>query len=94
MKSFVLGRDGVIVFKTCQWISDGATTADCHDPVIAEGKSYCEKHHWMIYEKGTALRKRHKDNRLAENILEMESRLNSLAEEEDEDDCGVEELKF
>lgn len=92
MKKFVLGRDGVIVFKTCQWISDEATTADCHEPVISEGKSYCEHHHWTVYEKGTALRKRKKDIRLANAILNMESALNSVAEETDDD--GVEELRF
>ena len=93
MKQFTLGRDGVIVFKTCQWISDDSTTVDCHEAVMSEGKSYCETHHWQVYDKGTALRKRHKDIRTANAIWETESAINSAAEYED-DDGGVEELRF
>jgi hypothetical protein len=93
MKKFTLGRDGVIVFKTCQWISDGATTSDCSTPVMSEGKSYCEHHHWQVYEKGTSLRKRHKDLRVANAIWDTESQLNAAAEMTD-DDGGVEELRF
>lgn len=93
MKAFTLGRDGVIVIKTCQWIDDDATTASCHDLVMAEGKSYCEHHHWRVYEKGTALRKRHKDIRVANAIWDAENQLNAAAEIAD-DDGGVEELRF
>lgn len=93
MKDHILGRDGIIVIKTCQWIGDNSKTVDCHEPVISEGKSYCEEHHWRVYSKGTALRKRHKDIRTANAIWEAESQLNEEAEYMD-DDHGVEELRF
>lgn len=93
MKDHILGRDGIIVIKTCQWIGDDSTTFDCHEAVMSEGKSYCEEHHWRVYSKGTALRKRHKDIRNANAIWEAESQLNEAAEYMD-DDHGVEELRF
>lgn len=92
MKDHVMGRDGMIIFKTCQWISDESTVVDCCQPVMAEGKSYCEEHHWRVYAKGTALRKRHKDIREANAIWEAESALNAAAETIDDD--SVEELRF
>ena len=91
-KDCVLGRDRIII-KLCQWIGDDEEHPSCGRDVFAEGKSYCEEHHWMVYEKGTALRKRHKDIRLAELLRSVASELNDAAELED-DDHGVEELRF
>jgi len=87
-----VGRD-TIVIKLCQWIGDDEDHPSCGRDVFAEGKSYCEEHHWRVYTKGTALRKRHKDLRIDNAIWDTESQLNAAAEMTD-DDGGVEELRF
>lgn len=91
-KDCFIGRDTIII-KLCQWIDDNEQHPSCGKDVFAEGKSYCEEHHWRVYSKGTALRKRHKDIRTANAIWEAESQLNEEAEYMD-DDHGVEELRF
>lgn len=54
--------------KTCQW------TAGCDHPVV-EGKSYCEHHVWLVYQKGTAPGQRKKDRARAENTWNILSEL-------------------
>ena len=49
------------------------------------GKAYCEEHLGRMYQKGTALRKRHKDIRIANNVRMWESLMNEAVQElEDE----------
>jgi hypothetical protein len=60
------------------------------------GKAYCEDHYSKMYQKGTALRKRHKDIRKANEIRMWESLFNEVVEELEEEgelDIGVEEFK-
>jgi len=50
-----------------------------HD--LVPGTLYCEEHHGMLYQKGSALRKRHKDIRKANNIRMIESLFNDAVAE-------------
>jgi hypothetical protein len=46
-----------------------------------EGRSYCEDHMWLVYQKGSAAAKRKKDKRRAEAIWDLESEFNAAVEE-------------
>lgn len=63
--------------NVCTYIGAGC---GCSKPAL-EGKSYCEEHYHLVYQKGTAHRKRHKDIRRAANIRMWESLLNEAVEE-------------
>lgn len=66
----------------CEWI--GRKDERCTNTCI-EGKSYCESHVWSMYQKGTALGKRKKDKRIADDVRLWESLLNEVSIElEDE----------
>lgn len=58
----------------CLWHSGCTHTA-------VEGKSYCEEHVWLVYQKGSALSKRKKDIRIANKVLELESLINEAVQE-------------
>ena len=69
----------------CQWIGADALRvgACCSNTVM--GRNYCEDHLWLVYDKGTALRKRHKDIRTANKVFDLENTINEIIEElEDE----------
>ena len=46
-----------------------------------EGRSYCEQHLHMIYQKGTARARRRKDERTAAQVWDVESCFNEAVEE-------------
>lgn len=49
------------------------------------GKSYCAEHYAIVYAKGSALRKRHKDLRKVKYIQDLQQMILDIAEElEDE----------
>ena len=54
----------------CQYIGTG--THACGHAVV-EGKLYCLEHYAVMYQKGTALRKRHKDTRKANALRQLMS---------------------
>lgn len=62
---------------TCTWIGKGE---GCTHPAV-EGKSYCEHHVWLVYQKGTQLSKRKKDIRVASSVHFWESLFNEAVEE-------------
>ena len=67
--------------QSCQWQGKGE---GCDQPSIL-GRSYCASHVWQVYEQGTALRARKKDQRRAEEVWELISQIDSIAAElEDE----------
>lgn len=68
----------------------GEPTPFCGAPVL-EGKSYCEHHYHVVYNKGTALRKRHKDLRKKAAMEELRQMIYDIAEEL-EDECLAESL--
>ena len=66
----------------CEWTETIDGGAKCGQPGVP-GRSYCEDHVWLIYQKGTALGKRKKDVRNAEAFHTVASVLNAAAEELD-----------
>lgn len=64
-------------FTHCQWIGEGER---CDKPVL-EGKSYCEEHQARVYQSGSALSKRKKDIRVADEVRTWESLINEAVAE-------------
>ena len=77
-----------MVMNKCQYIGADHTQPSCKcDAVI--GRNYCEEHAAIIYQKGSSLRKRHKDVKKVDSIRLIESLMNeAIAELEEEGfDC-------
>ena len=72
--------------STCQYIGPAATEQStrlhptCTPPSVA-GRSYCEQHLWLVYQKGSATARRKKDLRVAASVWDIESEFNSAVEE-------------
>ena len=64
----------------CAYIGPRATQGTCSKPCI-EGTSYCAEHYSIVYQKGTANRKRKKDVKRANAVWDFESEINSIVEE-------------
>jgi len=68
----------------CQWTGPDAEYSPlkpvCCNPSVP-GKSYCEEHVWLVYQKGSNLRKRHKDIRVANSVWDIESEFNAAVQE-------------
>lgn len=60
----------------CQWIGDGEGCT--HDAV--HGSSYCAEHYAVVYQTGTAVRRK-KDARRAAAVWDIESAMNEAVEE-------------
>jgi hypothetical protein len=72
----------------CEWTDDiNHKGPRCGAPVY-QGRGYCEQHIWRIYQKGTGLGRRKKDERTANVMRGVSSELNRIAE------CEVDELRF
>jgi len=52
----------------------------CTQPAV-EARSYCLEHMAIVYQKGTARRKRHKEIRQVEDIRQWESLINEAVEQ-------------
>ena len=73
-------RDLVLVRALgCQWL--GPNPTECGSKDLVDGAVYCKEHHPLMYQKGTALRKRHKDKRKAIQQWDLESLFNEAVEE-------------
>jgi hypothetical protein len=46
-----------------------------------EGRSYCEEHLWVVYQKGSNLRTRHKDRRIADTVWNIQDAFNEAIEQ-------------
>lgn len=57
----------------------GNSNKPCGAKTVA-GKSYCEHHLWMVYQKGTAVHRR-KDIKTANAVWDLESEMNAAIEE-------------
>jgi hypothetical protein len=63
--------------NTCAWIGQGeGCSLEC-----LPGKSYCAHHYEQVYQKGTALRKRHKDLRVANSVWDIEQLMHEAVEQ-------------
>lgn len=71
-------------YDQCQWIGPEQTgpvyRSTCTCPPLA-GRAYCEEHFAQVYQVGTALRKRHKDLRVANSVWDISSAFNEAVEE-------------
>jgi hypothetical protein len=71
---------------TCQYIGQDNTEHStrlhptCTLPSVA-GRSYCEQHLWLVYQKGSATARRKKDLRVAASVWDIESEFNAAVEE-------------
>jgi hypothetical protein len=63
---------------TCTYLGDAMKPCGCR---AVEGKSYCAEHVFVVYQKGSANRKRHKDTRRANAIRDLISDFNAAVEE-------------
>jgi hypothetical protein len=71
---------------TCQYIGSTALHTGSCNCVTAHNSSYCESHHNMIYQAGTARAKRHKDIRTANAIWDWQSEFNEAVLELEAED--------
>ena len=60
----------------CQWIGNGE---GCEHNAV-EGSSYCATHHALVYQTGTAVRRK-KDARRAAQVWDLESEFNAAVQE-------------
>lgn len=60
----------------CEWIGDGER---CSNPAV-KGRSYCEDHVWLVYQQGTAVRRR-KDKHRADTVFELQDLFNQAVAE-------------
>jgi hypothetical protein len=58
----------------------GNSTTPCGHPAL-EGKSYCAEHYAVVYQKGTARAKRHKEVRTVDRVRLVEQLMNEAVAE-------------
>jgi hypothetical protein len=66
---------------TCEWIGEGEGCT--HEKL--PGRNYCEDHLWQIYQKGTKLGRRKKDQRIANDVFMWQSLLDEAIQELEEE---------
>ena len=88
-----MDKDYVILKKQgCQYLgpdfdarthpyNQGVPTPFCSKHNLVEGKLYCEEHYSLLFQKGTAQRKRHKDTRRANAIRQLISDFDAVVQE-------------
>jgi len=64
----------------CQYIGPHGHTPTCTQAAL-QGRNYCAEHLAVVYQKGTARAKRHKDIRVAAAVWDLESEFNAAVEE-------------
>ena len=65
----------------CEWIGEGEGCTHA----IVPGRNYCEDHLWLVYQKGTKLGKRRKDQRIANDVFMWQSLLDEALQELEEE---------
>ena len=65
--------------KGCSYLGSAAHACGCSK--LVPGTLYCELHYGIMYQKGTAYRKRTKDLRRAEALRQLVSDFNTAVEE-------------
>ena len=63
----------------CQYIGTGTRPTCTHTAL--EGQSYCAEHYALVYQKGTARGKRHKEVRVVNRVRLIESLFNEAIEQ-------------
>ena len=62
----------------------GNSTKPCGCPTLT-GKSYCEEHMWLVYQKGTARARRKKDEKTAALVWNIEDAFNEACKQLEEE---------
>ena len=62
---------------TCEWIGEGE---GCTETALSN-RSYCECHLWRVYQKGTQLGRRKKDQRTANDVFMWQSLFDEAVQE-------------
>lgn len=70
-----------MITNKCQWIGNNPKIQSVCMCNTVTGRSYCEDHVWLVYQKGSALAKRKKDIRRAEAFWNLESEFHQAIEE-------------
>ena len=66
---------------TCTYLGQAVKPCGC---AVVKDRAYCERHLWLVYQKGTAVHRK-KDIKTADNIYLWESLFNEAVQElEDE----------
>lgn len=65
----------------CQWIGNSPILKPSCNCEAIEGRSYCTEHVWLVYQEGSAVRKRKKDIRRAEAYWNLESEFHDAVAE-------------
>lgn len=63
----------------CQWL--GLQTTECGSHDLVKDTVYCASHYALMHQKGSALRKRKKDIRTADQVRDLVSLFNEAVEE-------------
>ena len=63
----------------CQWL--GLQTKECGSHDLVKDTVYCTTHWALMHQQGTALRRRKKDIRVADQVLDLQSLFNEAVEE-------------
>lgn len=66
---------------TCEWIGEGEGCTHATLP----GRNYCEDHLWLVYQKGTQLGRRKKDQRIANDVFMWQSLMDEAITELEEE---------
>ena len=69
-----------MMLNKCQYIGPESTVFTCKCNAII-GKNYCEEHFGIVYQKGTARRKRHKEVKKVDMARLIESLMNEAVQE-------------
>lgn len=69
-----------MILNKCQYIGPDSHTPSCKCNSII-GKNYCEEHFGIVYQKGTARRKRHKEVKTVDMARLIESLMNEAVQE-------------
>ena len=65
----------------CQWLGTNPQGVYCASKDLVPGQCYCRDHWPRMYQKGTALRRRHKDISRANAFWDWESDFNAVVQE-------------
>jgi hypothetical protein len=72
--------------KNCQYIGpDSNEPTSCQCTEFFKESSYCENHYFIIYLRGSELRKRHKDIKRANSAWDWMAELEMISRELEED---------
>ena len=66
--------------RTCTYIGPQHSESSCDQPSI-DLQQYCELHYPVVYNVGSAHRRRHKDSRVAEYVQDIGSLFNDVVAE-------------